>query len=156
MTGYDVVTPYFGREALFNPGPERIAATAEAAREVVQILKRSRGRAFVLFTSYKLMQELADLVKRTRAGSLKSSELGEATITVTNLGDQGVELVQGVIYPPQVAIVGYDDLPLADVSERTGFKHQEYLGAVFKARTGQTPADYRKQRRGWGAAHGAA
>jgi pyruvate dehydrogenase E2 component (dihydrolipoamide acetyltransferase) len=53
-----------------------------------------------------LMQELADLVKRTRAGSLRSSEMSEATITVTNLGDQGTEAVYGVIYPPQVALVG--------------------------------------------------
>lgn len=30
----------------------------------------------------------------------------DPTITVTNLGDQGVESVAGVIYPPQVAIVG--------------------------------------------------
>ena len=31
----------------------------------------------------------------------------DATITVTSLGDEGVELVQGVIYPPQVALVGF-------------------------------------------------
>ena len=36
------------------------------------------------------------------------------------------------------------DLPLIDVAERSGFKHQEYLGAVFKAKTGKTPAQYRK------------
>jgi len=54
-----------------------------------------------------LMGELTDLVKRTRAGSLKSSELTDATITVTNLGEQGVEVVHGVIYPPQVALVGF-------------------------------------------------
>ena len=47
-----------------------------------------------------------ELVKRTRAGALRSSELSDATITVTNLGDQGVESVFGVIYPPQVALVG--------------------------------------------------
>jgi LacI family transcriptional regulator len=35
------------------------------------------------------------------------------------------------------------DLPLVDVAERSGFKHQEYLGAVFKARSGKTPAQYR-------------
>lgn len=58
-------------------------------------------------TPAALMRELNDLVKRTRAGSLKSSELAEATITVTNLGDQGVESVFGVIYPPQVALVGF-------------------------------------------------
>lgn len=57
-----------------------------------------------------LMRELADLVKRTRAGSLKSTELSEATITITNLGDQGVETVFGVIYPPQVALVGFGQI----------------------------------------------
>ncbi|MDY0011793.1 MAG: dihydrolipoamide acetyltransferase family protein [Rhodocyclaceae bacterium] len=54
-----------------------------------------------------LMGELADLVKRTRAGSLRSSEMSQATVTITNLGDQGVEAVLGVIYPPQVALVGF-------------------------------------------------
>jgi len=54
-----------------------------------------------------LTHELLDLVKRTRAGSLKSSELSDATITVTNLGDEGVAAVFGVIYPPQVALVGF-------------------------------------------------
>jgi len=54
-----------------------------------------------------LMRELADLVKRARAGSLRSSEMSDPTITVTNLGDQGAEAVFGVIYPPQVALVGF-------------------------------------------------
>jgi pyruvate dehydrogenase E2 component (dihydrolipoamide acetyltransferase) len=55
----------------------------------------------------KLMRQLQDLVARARAGSLKSSELADATITVTNLGDQGVESTFGIIYPPQVALVGF-------------------------------------------------
>ena len=54
-----------------------------------------------------LMRALADLVKRARAGSLRSSEMSDPTITVTNLGEQGVESVLGVIYPPQVALVGF-------------------------------------------------
>jgi len=54
-----------------------------------------------------LMRELTDLVARTRAASLRSSELADATITVTNLGDQGVESVFGIITPPQVAVVGF-------------------------------------------------
>jgi len=54
-----------------------------------------------------LTRALLDLVKRTRAGALRSSELADATITVTNLGDQGVGSVLGVIYPPQVALVGF-------------------------------------------------
>ncbi|MDL1861214.1 hypothetical protein FBR04_09315, partial [Betaproteobacteria bacterium PRO7] len=35
------------------------------------------------------------------------AELTDATITVTSLGDQGVASVFGVIFPPQVAIVGF-------------------------------------------------
>ncbi|MCW5632868.1 MAG: 2-oxo acid dehydrogenase subunit E2, partial [Rubrivivax sp.] len=54
-----------------------------------------------------LTRALLDLVKRTRAGALRSSELADPTITVTNLGDQGVASVFGVIYPPQVALVGF-------------------------------------------------
>ncbi|MGW4967559.1 dihydrolipoamide acetyltransferase family protein [Nonomuraea sp. NPDC004186] len=54
-----------------------------------------------------LMAALKDLVTRSRAGRLRGSEMTEATITVTNLGDQGVEAVHGVIYPPQVALVGF-------------------------------------------------
>ncbi|MBL8070795.1 MAG: 2-oxo acid dehydrogenase subunit E2 [Nitrospira sp.] len=55
----------------------------------------------------ELMQNFQDLVKRARAGSLRSSELSDPTITVTSLGEQGVETVFGVIYPPQVALVGF-------------------------------------------------
>jgi pyruvate dehydrogenase E2 component (dihydrolipoamide acetyltransferase) len=55
----------------------------------------------------ELMAKLADLVKRARAGSLRSSEFSDPTITVTNLGDTGVETTYAVIYPPQVAIVGF-------------------------------------------------
>lgn len=55
----------------------------------------------------QLMASLRELVKRTRAGVLRSSEMSDPTLTVTNLGDQGVETVYGVIYPPQVALVGF-------------------------------------------------
>jgi pyruvate dehydrogenase E2 component (dihydrolipoamide acetyltransferase) len=55
----------------------------------------------------QVMRELADLVQRARAGSLRSSEMSDPTITVTNLGEQSVESVLGVIYPPQVALVGF-------------------------------------------------
>jgi len=55
----------------------------------------------------ELMRSLSDLVKRARAGSLRSSEMSDPTITVTNLGEGGVESVFAIIYPPQVAIVGF-------------------------------------------------
>ncbi len=54
-----------------------------------------------------LMKNFRDLVQRARAGSLRSSELSDPTITVTSLGEQGVESVFGIIYPPQVALVGF-------------------------------------------------
>lgn len=54
-----------------------------------------------------LMTEFRDLVKRARAGGLRSSELSDPTITVTSLGEQGIETVFPIIYPPQAAIVGF-------------------------------------------------
>lgn len=55
----------------------------------------------------ELMKSLADLVRRARAGSLKSSEMSDPTVTVSNLGEGGVEAIFPIIYPPQVAIVGF-------------------------------------------------
>ena len=55
----------------------------------------------------ELMGAVRDLVGRARAGRLRGSEMSDPTLTVTNLGDQGVESVHGVIYPPQVALVGF-------------------------------------------------
>jgi len=55
----------------------------------------------------ELMRRFRDLVQRARSGGLRSSELSDPTITVTSLGEQGVESVFGVIFPPQVAIVGF-------------------------------------------------
>lgn len=53
------------------------------------------------------MASLRRLVAAARSGGLRSSDMGEASITVTNLGDQGAEEVHGVIRPPQVALVGF-------------------------------------------------
>jgi pyruvate dehydrogenase E2 component (dihydrolipoamide acetyltransferase) len=55
----------------------------------------------------ELMDDLTDLVARARSFSLRSSEMSDPTITVTNLGDKGVDAVFGIIYPPQVALVGF-------------------------------------------------
>jgi len=60
-----------------------------------------------LKTLDELMVAIHDLVPRARAGRLRSSELTDATITVTSLGDLGVKSLFGVIYPPQVALVGF-------------------------------------------------
>ncbi|MCZ7656854.1 MAG: 2-oxo acid dehydrogenase subunit E2 [Xanthobacteraceae bacterium] len=55
----------------------------------------------------QIMTRLRDLIQRTRAGRIRSSEMADATITVTSLGERGVEALYGIIYPPQVAIVGF-------------------------------------------------
>lgn len=52
------------------------------------------------------MNSISDLITRTRSGKLRGSEMTKQTITITNLGDLGVESVYGVIYPPQLAVVG--------------------------------------------------
>ncbi|MGK2958132.1 MAG: dihydrolipoamide acetyltransferase family protein [Acidimicrobiales bacterium] len=58
-------------------------------------------------TLVELMVRLRDLVSRARSGVLRASEMSAPTITVSNLGDQGAEAVYGVIYPPQVALIGF-------------------------------------------------
>jgi pyruvate dehydrogenase E2 component (dihydrolipoamide acetyltransferase) len=58
-------------------------------------------------TPDQLMAALRDLVQRARTGGLRSSELSDPTVTVTSLGDRGAESVMGVIYPPQVAMIGF-------------------------------------------------
>ena len=55
----------------------------------------------------ELMAAVRDVIDRSRSGHLRASEMSDPTITVTNLGDLGAESVFGVIYPPQVALVGF-------------------------------------------------
>ena len=55
----------------------------------------------------EMMARIKVLTRRARAGRLRGSDLVPPSITVSNLGDQGVDSVLGVIYPPQVALVGF-------------------------------------------------
>jgi len=55
----------------------------------------------------ELMAALRDLVARARTGRLRAGELTGATITMTSLGDKGVDEVHGLVHPPQVALVGF-------------------------------------------------
>jgi pyruvate dehydrogenase E2 component (dihydrolipoamide acetyltransferase) len=58
----------------------------------------------------ELTAALNDLIPRARAMKLRSSELGESTFTVTSLGEGNAETVFGIIYPPQVGIVGFGSI----------------------------------------------
>lgn len=57
-------------------------------------------------TLVEIMHNLTDLVERARSGKLRSSEISDPTITITNLGELGVNSVFGIIHPPQVALIG--------------------------------------------------
>ena len=54
-----------------------------------------------------LMAKMHDLVGRVRKGGFRSSEISDPTVTVSALGDRGVEALLPIIYPPQVAIIGF-------------------------------------------------
>lgn len=53
-----------------------------------------------------LMAALSDLVGRARRGNLRQAEMAGASITVSSLGETGPDALYGVIFPPQVALVG--------------------------------------------------
>ncbi len=58
----------------------------------------------------EIMETLNDLIPRTRAFKLRSSELSQSTFTITNMGDGGADKVFGIVYPPQVGIVGFGEI----------------------------------------------
>jgi pyruvate dehydrogenase E2 component (dihydrolipoamide acetyltransferase) len=93
-----------------------------------------------------LMASLRDLVTRAREGRLRGSEMTDSTITVTNLGDRGVESVFGVIYPPQVALAGFGKVTSAPtaVDGLLGVRPQvtATLSADHRATDGYTGARY--------------
>jgi pyruvate dehydrogenase E2 component (dihydrolipoamide acetyltransferase) len=95
----------FWREGEYRPSPE-------VHLGIVISLRTGGLVAPALLKADKLsldemMSSLTDLVTRARTGRLRSSEVSEASITITNLGDTGADSVFGVIYPPQVAILGF-------------------------------------------------
>jgi pyruvate dehydrogenase E2 component (dihydrolipoamide acetyltransferase) len=55
----------------------------------------------------ELMLAMHDVVARTRTGRLRNSEITQGTITVSSMGENGSDSLFGVIYPPQVALVGF-------------------------------------------------
>jgi len=98
----------FWREGAFQPAADIHLGVAIALRQGGLIAPALHAVADKPLQ--QLMRELADLVQRARSGSLRSSELSDASLTVTQLGDQGVDTVFGVIYPPQVALVGFGSI----------------------------------------------
>lgn len=95
----------FYTDGAFHPSTAIHVGTAIAIRGgglVAPAIRDADGK-----TLDALMAHLRDLVARTRAGRLRGSELFDPTVTVSSLGERGVESLLGIIYPPQVAIVGF-------------------------------------------------
>jgi pyruvate dehydrogenase E2 component (dihydrolipoamide acetyltransferase) len=80
-----------------------------------------------------LMRGFRDLVQRARAGRLRSSELSDPTITVTSLGEQGVDTVFPIIYPPQVAVVGFGRIVERPWSADGAIVSRPVVGATLAA-----------------------
>jgi pyruvate dehydrogenase E2 component (dihydrolipoamide acetyltransferase) len=101
---YPEFNGYYGENG-FEPGPSIHVGMAISIRGggliAPAILDTDR------LTLDELMVRMRDLVMRVRAGTLRSSELSQPTVTVSSLGERGVETLYGVIYPPQVAIIGF-------------------------------------------------
>ncbi|WP_016881432.1 MULTISPECIES: dihydrolipoamide acetyltransferase family protein [unclassified Rhodococcus (in: high G+C Gram-positive bacteria)] len=95
----------FWRDEEFTPAPHPHIGVAISLRDGGLVAPAIHDTADKPLP--QLMAELSDLVSRARAGSLRSSEMADPTLTVTNLGERGVAAVFGVIYPPQVALVGF-------------------------------------------------
>jgi pyruvate dehydrogenase E2 component (dihydrolipoamide acetyltransferase) len=81
----------------------------------------------------QLMTEFRDLVNRARSQGLRSSELSDPTITMTSLGEKGVEAVFGVIYPPQTAIVGFGKVVERAWSINGGLMSRQVITASLSA-----------------------
>ncbi len=58
----------------------------------------------------EIREEFVEMVTRAREGHLRTREMSSATITITSLGERGAEKVYGVIYPPQVALIGFGSI----------------------------------------------
>ncbi len=95
----------FWRDGAFQPGPGvhlGVAVSLRGGGLIAPALHDADTKSLD-----EVMEGVRDLVQRARAGRLRGSEMSDPTITATNLGDRGVDLVHGVIYPPQVALVGF-------------------------------------------------
>lgn len=81
----------------------------------------------------QIMDAMRDLVARTRSGRLRNSEITQGTITVSSLGETGVDALTGVIYPPQVALVGFGTPRLKPVVRDSGIEARVCVTATLAA-----------------------
>jgi ATP-dependent DNA helicase DinG len=141
----------YGRQALLYlprrmPPPKAQTFSAAAAREVIAILKRSRGRAFVLFTSYAMLRAVQQFVEMSLPypilvqGSAPRSTLIEqfrltpnAVLLATSSFWQGVDVVGEAL-----SCVIIDKLPFASPGDPVTAARIE----AIKSSGGDAFADY--------------
>jgi ATP-dependent DNA helicase DinG len=120
----------YSKQALFYvpqdlPDPRNAAFTASAADEIVELLTHSRGRAFVLFTSYQQMRLVYDRVSLDvpyqtlmQGTGPRSALLEEFRTTPNAVLFATSSFWQGVDVPgDQLSMVIIDKLPFAVPSD---------------------------------------
>jgi ATP-dependent DNA helicase DinG len=120
----------YSKQALFYvpqalPDPRSPAFTAAASREIIEILTASRGRAFVLFTSYQQMRLIYDRVSLEipwqtllQGTGPRSALLDEFRSTPNSVLFATASFWQGVDVPgEQLSCVIIDKLPFAVPSD---------------------------------------
>jgi len=141
----------FARQALLYlprrvPPPKAPAFAEAAAREITEILKRSRGRAFVLFTSYAVLRAVQQMVEMTLPypilvqGTAPRTDLIErfrttpgAVLLATSSFWQGVDVVGEAL-----SCVIIDKLPFASPGDPVTAARID----AIKAAGGDAFADY--------------
>jgi pyruvate dehydrogenase E2 component (dihydrolipoamide acetyltransferase) len=95
----------FYRDGAFKPAPSVHVGMAIAIRGGGLIAPAIHDADGLSLDA--LMTEMRELVGRVRSGRIRSSEMADPTVTVSSLGERGVEQLYGIIYPPQVSILGF-------------------------------------------------
>ena len=70
----------------------------------------------------EITQEVADLASRARDRKLRQSELGGASMSITNLGGIGGTSFSPLVNPPEVAILGISRMQTRPVSDGNAFQ----------------------------------
>lgn len=95
---------------------------------------------------HELNSSFQDLALRTSRSELKNRELTEGTVTITNIGDLGTDEVFGIIFPPQVSIIGLGRIHKTPVIDkdiiRTGFVINITLSADHRVTDGLAGAHF--------------
>lgn len=126
------------REPLLIPP---VGITTRASTDVLAIADRHISEALRLIREHAC--EGLDVSGLARRVGLSRSVLQRRFRAV--LGRSPHEEILRARLKRAMELLLQTELPLADIAERAGFNHQEYMGAVFKARLGTTPGQFRRQ-----------